>query len=62
MDVLQKEYEKRGCDVDEDTKWEVGEACVAKFSQDDGWYRGRISRVDEKGVLVSKTQLTNSCL
>ena len=55
MDVLQKEYEKRGCDVDEDTKWEVGEACVAKFSQDDGWYRGRISRVDEKGVLVSKT-------
>ncbi|KAL3869617.1 hypothetical protein ACJMK2_042282 [Sinanodonta woodiana] len=33
-------------------KPEVGSACVAKYSEDQAWYRGRVDKVDSEGMTV----------
>ncbi|KAK3602033.1 hypothetical protein CHS0354_015024 [Potamilus streckersoni] len=33
-------------------KLEVGSACVAKYSEDQAWYRGRVEKVDSDGLTV----------
>ncbi|XP_013416573.1 RING finger protein 17 [Lingula anatina] len=58
MDVLQHHYQNTEPDLN--VQWAVDQACVARFSQDMHWYRGRVLEINEQGILVHYIDFGNN--
>ena len=43
-----------------DTEWTVGQIVIAKYHQDEEYYRGKITKIDEKGIQVLYVDFGNT--
>ncbi|CAH1798876.1 unnamed protein product [Owenia fusiformis] len=60
MNHLQDMYNTSEIDYDITIPWQIGQACVARFTDDQSWYRAKITNVFEDAVQVLYIDFGNS--